>query len=350
MTKKNKMPFDQRLEGKITNSNIKISKNFVYYIIAPLIALIIGIILICTVGFNLGTDFTGGSAVKIYVNNESALENVTDYNLNEKNDYKTVYDKVKTILNKNGLKIVSYRTSTMDIPEYKILNGQAIEVIFKNKASENDIEAENESIRNQLMTEFNYGEYQNAISTVDKKVGINAFNYSVKILAGIAVSLALAIIYMLIRKYRGLTLMMIMQVALDIILLLSLILICRPVVNLTIGIAFILSFVVSVLNSFIFLDKIKSGMKTGKFENMTNNEIADVTIKEIFVKKSFVYIILTLIIILFVAISVQAVREISIAFLLVLIITFYTSNFIMPALWSTFYQTKKKSIKDKKKA
>ncbi len=349
MIKKSKMPFDQKLEGKVINSKMKISKNFVYYIIAPLIALILGIILICTVGFNLGTDFTGGSTVKIYVNNESVLE-ATDYNLNDKEDYTEVYNKVKTILNKNGLKIVSYRTSTMDISDYKIINGQAVEIIFENKATGDKIQSENDSIRNQLLTEFGYTEYSNAISSVDKRVGHKAFNYSVEILAGIAVSLALVIIYMLIRKYRGLTFMMIMQVALDLLLLMSMILICRPVVNLTIGIAFILSFVISIINCFIFLDKIKSGNKTGKFDNLSNNEIADISIKEMFVKKSMIYIALALISVLFIAVSVPAVREIAISILLVLIVTFYTSNFVMPAIWSTLYRTKKKSIKDKKNA
>ncbi len=347
MTKKNKMPFDQRLEKKFANSNIKISKNFIYYMIAPLLALVLSIILICCVGFNLGTDFTGGSAVKIYVNNESKLSNVVDYNLEEKEDYNAVYNKVKTILNKNGLKIVSYRTSSMDIGDYQVLGGQAVEIIFKNKATGDNIQAENESIRNQLISEFNYGEYQNAISTVDERVGNNAFNYSVEILAGIAVSLALVIIYMLLRKYRGLTFMMIMQVALDLILLLSMIIICRPVVNLTIGIAFILSFVISIINSFVFLDKIKSGFKTGKFDNLNNNEIADKTIKEMFVKKSFIYMILALITILFIAISVQGIREIAIAILLVLVVTFYTSNFVMPAIWSTLFRPKKNVSKKK---
>ncbi len=348
MTKKMKMPFDQKLEQKVVGSKMKISKNFVYYIIAPLVILLAGIILMCTVGFNLGTDFTGGSTFKIYVNNDNAIENATKYDLDNDKDYKVVYDKIETILSKNGLKIVSYRTSTMDISEYRVLSGQAIEVIYQNRAEGDDIISENESIRNQLLTEFNYDNYDKAISNFDKRIGRSAFNYSMEILAGIVVGLALVIIYMLIRKYRGLTLMMIMQIALDLLLLLALLLICRSVVNLSIGIAFITSFVISIINSFIFLDKIKYGCKTGKFENMSNNDAADLTVKELFVKRSLAYIIIAVMTILFIAISVSGVREIAISILLVLVSTYYTSNFIMPALWSVIYKPKKDNAKSKK--
>ncbi len=338
---KNKISFDQKLEQKAINSNVKISKNFLWFIIAPLVLVLIGIILLCTVGFNLGTDFTGGSTFKIYVNNEGLLENAQVYDLNNKDDYNKVYDKIKTILDDNGLKIVSYRSSTMDLTEYRVFNGQAIEVIYANKASGKEIEDENQSIRGQLLTEFEYGEYNNAISTIDQRIGHKAFNYSMEILASIVVGLALVIVYMLLRKFRGVTIMTIMQVALDIILLFSLLLICRPVINLSIGIAFITIFVISILNIFAFLDKVKSGMKTGKYVNMKNNDIADLTIKKLFVKRTLIYIFLIVITLLFICLAVPGVRELAIALLLALVVSYYTSNFIMPALWATVYRSKK---------
>ncbi len=345
---KNKIPFDQKLENKLIASNWKISKNFLYYMIAPLVILLTAIVLICTVGFNLGTDFTGGSTFKLYVNNEALLgenEQIKVYNLDNKDDYNEVYNKVKTILNKNGLKIVSYRKSSMDISEYKVFSGQAIEVIFRNKASGTDVANENESLKVQLLSEFNYNDYANAMSTVDAKVGKNAFNFSMEILAGIVVGLALVVIYMLIRKYRGLTIMMIMQVALDLLILFGLLLVCRPIINLNLGIAVIISFILSVLNAFVFIDKIKSNQKNGKFDNTTNNDAADFTIKQLFVKRSLIYILLLLVTLMFTFISVQSISEIGIYLILVLVSTFYTSNFICPAVWATMYKVKKEKSK-----
>lgn len=346
---KNKISFDQKLESKLISSNWKISKNFIYYMIAPLLILLIAIILVCTVGFNLGTDFTGGSTFKLYVNNEAMLGNEEDnlkvYNLENKEDYNEVYNKVKTILNKNGLKIVSYRKSSMDISEYKVYSGQAVEVIFRNKATGDKVVEKNEGLKGQLLSEFNYDDYVNAVSTVDAKVGKNGFNFSMEILAGLAVGLALVIIYMLIRKYRGLTIMMILQVALDILLLFGLLLICRPIVNLNLGIAVIASFVLSILNAFIFIDKLKSNQRNGKFENMSNNDAADLTIKELFVKRVLVYILLLLVTIMFIAIAIPGIREIGIYLVLVLASTFYTSNFVCPAIWATMYRPKKEKSK-----
>ena len=316
--------------------------------IAPLVILLTAIVLICIVGFNLGTDFTGGSTFKLYVNNEALLgenEQIKVYNLDNKDDYNEVYNKVKTILNKNGLKIVSYRKSSMDISEYKVFSGQAIEVIFRNKASGTDVANENESLKVQLLSEFNYNDYANAMSTVDAKVGKNAFNFSMEILAGIVVGLALVVIYMLIRKYRGLTIMMIMQVALDLLILFGLLLVCRPIINLNLGIAVIISFILSVLNSFVFIDKIKSNQKNGKFDNTTNNDAADFTIKQLFVKRSLIYILLLLVTLMFTFISVQSISEIGIYLILVLVSTFYTSNFICPAVWATMYKVKKEKSK-----
>jgi len=101
------------------------------------------------------------------------------------------------------------------------------------------------------------------------------------------------------------------------------------------------AFVLSVLNAFAFLNKTKTGFKTGKFENMKNNEIADLTVKELFVKRTLMYVLFAIITIFFVALAVTGVREIALSILIVLAVTFYTSNFVMPALWSTVFKQKK---------
>ena len=53
-------------------------KKFKYFIIAPLVFLLAGIILLCAVGFNQGIDFTGGTIVNVYVGDN--LENQNVYN------------------------------------------------------------------------------------------------------------------------------------------------------------------------------------------------------------------------------------------------------------------------------
>ncbi len=320
--------------------NIKISKNFMYFMILPLLIMLVGIVLFCTIGFNNGVDFKGGSTFKIYVNNDEVLTETKVYDLENKKDYQEVKDKVYSILNDNGLKIVSYRQSSMDISEYKVFSGQAVEVVYLNKAKGDDVDEENSSIRGQLLTEFNYTSYENAISPINQVYGHNAFNYSMEILAAIVVALAICIIYLLIRKYEGASLLLIMQTALDMILLLCLLVALRPVINMTIGIAFIFAFLLSISNSFIFLYKIKNGQKSGKYENLNSSEMADMTTKEMFKKKSIVYGLIALTTLLFVAIAVPAVRQLALALLIAVVATYYTSTFLLPGIWSVIYHNK----------
>ena len=84
------------IDKKIRESKFNINKNFIYFLIAPLVFIIVGIILLCTVGFNLGTDFTGASVFKIYINNEASFndENIKSYDLENKDDYNEIYDKI----------------------------------------------------------------------------------------------------------------------------------------------------------------------------------------------------------------------------------------------------------------
>ncbi len=329
------------LENRVANSKLKISKNFLYYMIAPLVVLIVGVILLCTVGFNLGVDFTGGSTFKIYVNDENLIENAKVYDLDNKKDYKEIQDKIETVLDDNGLKIVSYRTSTINIFDYSVFGGQAIEVVYKNKAIGDNIQDENNSIREQLLTEFGYDKYESAISSISRTQGHKAFNYSMEILGAIVVVLALAIIYLLLRKHRGITLILIMQMAIDILLLLCMLVLCRLVVNLTIGIAFLTATILSLMNSFIFLEKIKNGQKTGKFEGLNNNQTADTAVKGLLFKKALLYLAMLVISILFVALAVSGVRQIALAIILALIVTFYSSTFLMPGIWAVLYRPKK---------
>ena len=55
------------LDNKIENSKFDFCKNLKWFLIAPLLIILIGIVLLCTLGFNLGLDFTGGTNITIYI-------------------------------------------------------------------------------------------------------------------------------------------------------------------------------------------------------------------------------------------------------------------------------------------
>ena len=331
----------KNLEQKFKDSKLNISKNFIYYIIGPLVLMLIALIIVCTVNFNLGSDFEGYSSFKVYVNNEEKIE-TTVYDLDKKKDYNDFKDKIQTIINDNGLKIISYRTSTMTISDYDVYNGQAVEVVFENNSKDNEqILLENQDLREQLVLAFNYTGFDLAVSSVDFTEATSSYMFIVQLFAGVALGLLAIIIYMLLRKYRSLVFMMIIQIALDLLITVSLISICRIVVNYSIAVAILVTFVISVLNCFMFINKQKGDLKTGKCEGLTNNEVADMVVKELSFKKMLAYILAILTTIIFICLSVPGVRNVALAVLVGIIATMYTSHFVMPALWATTKNFKK---------
>lgn len=328
------------MEKKIINSNFKFTKKFLYVMIVPIIILLVGVILSFTVGFNLGTDFTGSSSVKVYVNSEGTFEDVKSYDLNDSKDFDIVYEKVSAVFEENELKIVSYRSSSM---KYDIIDGQAVEIVFQNNAtSDEKINAENETLRQALIAEFEYAGYENAISSVGFSPAQSSYNWAIGILAAVVFGLICAIIYMMFRYDKSSWIVLILQSALDILLFLSLLSIFRLTVNLTIGIAIFATFVMTIINAFVFYSRMKENIKSGIYQGMKNSDMADNNIKQGLFKKIMLYAVMIILTFVLAIIAVEGVREVALAIAIGLVVTFFTSTFFTPVVWSVVYKEKKK--------
>lgn len=335
MNKKNCM----KLEQKITNSKFDIVKKSLYFVIAPIIILLVGIILLTTVGFSKGIDFAGGQTFKVYVNNEQKLDGAESYDLSDKKDFDEVYKKITIVLADNDAKLVSYQTSKVNIEEYDVYSGQAIQVTYQGNA-------ESDAIRSQIVDAFGYANYTNAISSIDEVPPVSSYNWTIGLIAGIMFGLIAAIVYMSIRFSTSAILVVFIQMALDLFLTLGLLLICRVTINLTVGIVLLTSFMLSLINSFVFYNKIKENKKSGNYNDAKNAELANITTKQITFKKSIFYIALIVVSLLLVILSVDAVRAVAGGIMLALIASFYTSTFLLPAFWTIADKPKK----EKKKA
>lgn len=338
------------LENKIKNSNLKVSKNFLYYIIAPIAILLIGIILLCTVGFNGGSDFAGYSSFTMYVNNEGTYQNAAVYDLSKADEYNAVYDKIEGILAEENLKVENIQITKIDINENEtlIVGGQAVKVTFLNiDEKAEDIKVKNAALENRILAEFGYSTTPEAMTSIDYKAPAFSFNWMSGLLAAVVFGILAALIYFSIRNRSFAILVMgIIQVALDVLVSLGLILICRVPVNMTISIIVAITAILSVANVFLFVTKSKENIAGGFYEGLKNSEKADKTVKELAFKKALAYIGFILISILFIALATNAVRFVSLASLLAIIVSFYNANFVLPALWAATY----KPSKTKKKA
>ena len=119
-TTKKKQRFS--IDEKIENSKFSYTKNLKYFIIAPLFILVAGIVLLCTLGFNLSFDFTGGTSMTVFTNfnnaNDSVVfedENMASFNLENDDEYQAACEKIEKVLNSFDLSASSYQAATMTI-------------------------------------------------------------------------------------------------------------------------------------------------------------------------------------------------------------------------------------------
>ena len=330
------------LEKKILNSKFSYSKNFLYFLIVPILILIVGIVLISTIGFNLGVDFKGGVTFKVYANNEAIIEgdNIIQYDLNKKSSYDEFQNKIETVLNENGLSVISYRQTSMSIYDYDVYAGQALEIVYQNNYDNaDDI---NQKVRDEIISTFSYENYDLAVSSFDNVIPNYSFNWVIGVVSAIIFALIIAIIYLSLRFNSSASIVALLTVAFDIFLTLGLIAICRLVVNMSIGIILLVTFFISIFNVIFYFVKVKENLKAGKFEKMKNSEMADLTVKELTLNKIYIYVFLLLISLFFTIIAVGGVREVALGIMISVLVTFYTSQCLLPSYWAAIYKNKKK--------
>lgn len=334
------------LEKKITNSKFGINKNFLYFLIAPLVILLIGLIVLCSAGFNLGLDFTGGTTFKLYVNNEEGIitkADVENYDIELKSDYDEVYSKIKAVLDEKGVKIEAYRKTGMSVLAYNLVDGQAVEVTYQNISTKSDeIAALNSEIRNALIAEFNYQGYEEAVSQFDQVLPTSSYSWVIGLVSATILALVVASIYIMARFGASAGFVSVLMLAFDVFMTFGLMLICRVPVNMTIGIIVLLTIILSLVNVLVFYSKTKTGIKAGRYERMSKNEISDQAVKDMSFFKTIIYMVMFLITIILASIAVNGVRWVALGLMFAVIVTYYTSQFLLPTIWATLHKDKKK--------
>lgn len=329
------------LENKIKNSKCQITKNFLYYLIAPVVILIAGIILLCTVGFNCGVDFAGGSTFTLYVNNGGECGSAAKYDVDE--DYDIICDKIENILSEENFKIEYIQKTQIDA-EGSFVGGDAVKVVFLNRSSDiEQIEKENEALRNRILAEFGYATHGEAMLGVDVVEPTLSIGYAIAVVGAVIFAITVASIYMMLRTRSTAWAMTILVGAVDILLTGSLLLICRIPLDATFAAVIGATGFVSLFNVFCFFKKANNNIENGLYEKFTKSRMADATVKDLMFKKSAIYVLLAVAAVLLTIIPVNAVRFSAVGIFVMLIASYYNANFILPAIWSATYKEKKKS-------
>ena len=350
------------LDETVEKSKFDFCKNLKWFLIAPLVIILVGIILLCTVGFNLGIDFTGGSNMTIFIDEKGAY---SETKLDADKDAKIIKKKIQDVLNKHDLKITTLQSTTIDAEDLGISKGSAIIVKYQNDNSleTEEIEAINDQIRLELLKAFGYiteadgdvdvgniGEFDKAVLV--QNGGVTTASASAELMMksfiALLVAVALILIYIAIRFEFTSGLAAILALFHDILVTASVVLICRIQVNVAFIAALITILGYSINNTIIIFDRMRDKTKIAKNSNekIDNKIIANNAVKETMLRSILTGITTFIMIFMITVIGVADLREFAFPIMVGILAGFYSSVFMTPGLWAIAYRPRKRKKKN----
>lgn len=370
MNKMKKFSIDERLE----KSKFSYSKNLKYFIIAPIIIVVVGIILLCTLGFNLGFDFTGGTNMTIYMNDSSSTsgEKFSDqsYDLSKDEDYAKASQKIEKVLGLFGLTSSAIQKSEFNVNAdagygFTISDGDAILVKFQNGDSD-DIEDLNNRIRLAFLVEFGYVDgltteevvdVQNAEDYLDDAEysalvingGVTTANATTELMMksflALFVAIVVILIYVAFRFELTSGLSAILALFHDVLVTASVMLMCRVEINTAFIAALITILGYSINNTIIIFDRIRENVKMSKnLGKIDNFAIADRSVSSTMMRTVLTTLTTFVMIFFITVIGVADIREFAFPIMVGILAGFYSSVFLTPGLWAIAFHPSKKKI------
>lgn len=370
MNKMKRFSIDERLE----KSKFSYSKNLKYFIIAPIIIVVVGIILLCTLGFNLGFDFTGGTNMTIYMNDSSSTsgEKFSDqsYDLSNDKDYAEASQKIEKVLGLFGLTSSAIQKSEFNVNAdagygFTISDGDAILVKFQNGDSD-DIEDLNNRIRLAFLVEFGYVDgltteevvdIQNAEDYLDDAEysalvingGVTTANATTELMMksflALFVAIVVILIYVAFRFELTSGLSAILALFHDVLVTASVMLMCRVEINTAFIAALITIMGYSINNTIIIFDRIRENVKMSKnLGKIDNYAIADRSVSSTMMRTVLTTLTTFVMIFFITVIGVADIREFAFPIMVGILAGFYSSVFLTPGLWAIAFHPSKKKI------
>lgn len=324
-----------KLKNKIKNTKYNFSKNLVYHLILPLLAIITSIVLVFTVGFNKGVDFQGASVVNVVVE---------DSNLHNNDEYKVAKEKVNKVLEANKVEILTYQIS--DTNYY----GDAITVKFENaKYTEEELKDLHEAIKTQLIQEFNIDTIdQDTFVTVESFEGSDLQATIVYAVLGILISLLLVLVYTFVRFGFGNAMLMLAVNIFDILMTIAWSLIIRVRIEAAFVSVVVTVMVISMLYSLLFFTKTKENLSLQKYEKLNNKEIANQSVKDNISKLTLLTFILLLGAFMMGVVPFDSLNSMSSSLFIGVVVCVYSSVMLLPGVWALTHVRKAPTKREKK--
>lgn len=350
--KNNRLSFDEKLESTKVNFN----RRTLLYLIAPVIIILVGIVLVCSINFNLGIDFTGGSTLTVYTNSakdEGFSEKGYDLSINK--EYNEVKKILKNTLKKFDVSVASYQKIGITINDYAVVpaSGEKNAVIVKYQNSKEDVDAENREIRLAVLEALGYDVEFDEVFVISGAVNpsVNA-EYFMRMAIALAVCIVLTFVYVWIRFNIQGAFAALLTAMIDVFVAAGLIAIFR----IKVGTAFVTALfgvlIFSVISTFVVVSKMKQHLKVGlSLAKVENEEIVNRAVVSNLVRTILMSITFVVAGVVVMAFGGLTVTEFLLTIVFGALSSFYTSTFITPALWAAVYKPSKRKLeKYKEKA
>lgn len=330
--KKNKTSFDEKLHSLKLN----VTKRRLIWLLIPVAIILVGIILVSTIGFNLGIDFTGGTIINVVPN---------EIDISDSNNYQQVTNDIEAVLSEYGLKSTQFQIVEND-------QGQAVSVRFQDKAGADEKEMNvliNDKIIPALYEKFgmdkNDDRFANYVQASDRIGATSSSELLLKALIAIMASIVLILIYIAIRFEVASGLSAIVALFSDVLVTCSIVLMCRIQINTTFIAALITIIGYSINNTIIIFDRVRELRKLDENKGKSNEELANMAVSQSFARTLNTTITTLVAVLLLAIIGVPSVREFVIPIIIGLLSGVYSSLFLSPNLWALMYRERAKKNK-----
>ena len=298
--------------------NFNASKYTKYFLSFSLAFLLIGIILFCILGFNLGMDFTGGSTYEV------AVGEISDA------DYNTLKQDLGTVVSNEGVRYtISSKNSGADM------------------VMEIKCQTQDEALQQTI-----YQNLTDATSYTVTSTGFQGATTTGEVLTSAFIAIFLALVAMLV--YIAIRFELVSGVSALVALLHDVLMMCAFVVlfRIEVNASFVAALITilgySINNTIIIFDRIRENSKMPNLQNMPYKDLADLSVKQT-LRRTINTALTTIFAILLLAIlGVPSMRQFVLPILIGLVVGTYSSIFISPQLWA-YLMTRSKNIDKKRK-
>ena len=352
------------IDNLIENSKFSFTRNLKYFIIAPIVIIVVGIILLCTLGFNLGFDFTGGTNMTIYLNDTtSGSSDYSSQRYDLENDYDEVVDKINNVLANYDVNLSSIQTTEINIDadrgySFTIVNGDAIIIKFQNgDMTEEEVESQNNEIQLALLQEFGYFDESattddltsNEFAAFVANGGVTTASATSQLLMNsfiaLLVAVVLILIYVAIRFEITSGLAAILALFHDILITTSFMLIFRIPINTPFIAALITILGYSINNTIIIFDRIRENVKLSKnLGKIDNYAVADNAVRSTMMRTILTTVTTFIMIFFITVIGVNDIQQFAFPIMIGILSGFYSSNFLTTGLWAIAYRPSKRKL------